>query len=135
MFRPRPTPGLPWIGPDPPGFRAGVPASDPAGWKRWPAPRPAASRPFGRSPGRADGLDGVGREALLDVAAGAGTRSLRSGSLRLVPPSVVIGGADRGRWGRKLKTLQSAILRSRRWLGGSDPRVGGRLAAAGLACG
>src|SRR5215468_6075285 len=29
-----PAPGLPWIGPDPPGFHAGVPASETAGWKR-----------------------------------------------------------------------------------------------------
>jgi hypothetical protein len=38
-----------------PGLRAGVLASGTAGWKRWPAPRPAASRPGGRSPGRAVG--------------------------------------------------------------------------------
>jgi hypothetical protein len=33
------------------------------------------------------------------------------------------------------ETLRTAILRSRRWLGGIDPRPGRRLAAAGLACG
>jgi len=53
-------------------------------------------------------------------------------ALRQLAPavaSVFIGGADRGRQGRK-PDLRSAILRSRRWLGGIDPS---RQAAAGLA--
>jgi hypothetical protein len=40
-------------------------------------------------------LDGADREALLDVAADAGTRVLALG----LSPLVFIGGADRGRQG------------------------------------
>ena len=61
--------------------------------------------------------------------------SLRSDSVRLLPSSVFIGGAERGRSGAETRNLRSAILRSRRWLGGIDPRLDRRLAAAGLACG
>jgi hypothetical protein len=52
-------------------------------------------------------LDGGGGEALLDVAADAGTRILAPG----LSPLVFIGGADRGRQGRK-PDLRSAIVRS-----------------------
>ena len=62
-------------------------------------------------------LDGVGREALLDVAADAGTRVLALGQLALAVAFGLQRGADRD--------LRSAILRSCRWLGGIDPRPGG----------
>ena len=58
-------------------------------------------------------------------------RSLRLDSLRLLSPSVVIGGADRGRQGRKpesaIRDPQVASLAGR-----NCPRA--RRAAAGLAC-
>ena len=53
-------------------------------------------------------------------------------SLRLLPPPVFTGDAERGRPGEPKPTVHN--LRSRRWLGGIDPRLDRRLAAAGLAC-
>ncbi len=126
-------PVCPGSGPVHPGLHAGVLASGTAGWKRWPAPRPAASRPAVRQAAQTV-LDGVGREALLDVAADAGTRVLALGQLA---PAVAFGlHRWRGSWtsGSGNRNLRPAILRSRRWLGGIDPRPGGRCAAAGLAC-
>ena len=100
MLWPRPPPGLPWIGPDPPWLARGCPGQRNCGMgalaSAW-SGGVSASRPFARPRGWY-WMAPAGKPCSREQPALA-PGSLRSASVRLPSPSVVIGGADQGRQG------------------------------------